>query len=143
MSILPGFKKVRRRIRLPDGYKLLSFWTSSQSVEMDDGTTLESNAEWMRNILDRCNQSKGTYEGNIDSLCTSSHSGSYWVTPQASGNKPASTYFALLVDNMSTSGGTGTVHTAIIQKGDGVSPDICVRIRTNNVWSSWRKSSFE
>lgn len=43
MNILSGFKKVRRRIRLPDGYKLLSFWTSSQSVEMDDGTTLESN----------------------------------------------------------------------------------------------------
>lgn len=43
MSMLSGFKKVRRRIRLPDGYKLLSFWTSSQSVEMDDGTTLESN----------------------------------------------------------------------------------------------------
>lgn len=47
MSILSGFKKVRRRIRLPDGYKLLSFWTSSQTVEMDDGTTLESNkAKW-------------------------------------------------------------------------------------------------
>lgn len=43
MSILSGFKKVRRRIRLPDGYKLVSFWTSSQTVEMDDGTTLESN----------------------------------------------------------------------------------------------------
>lgn len=43
MSILSGFKKVRRHIRLPDGYKLLSFWTSSQTVEMDDGTTLESN----------------------------------------------------------------------------------------------------
>ena len=43
MSILSGFKKVRRRIKLPDGYKLLSFWTSSQTVEMDDGTTLESN----------------------------------------------------------------------------------------------------
>ena len=47
MSILSGFKKVRRRIQLPDGYKLLSFWTSSQTVEMDDGTTLESNkAKW-------------------------------------------------------------------------------------------------
>ena len=47
MSILSGFKKVRRRMRLPDGYKLLSFWTSSQTVEMDDGTTLESNkAKW-------------------------------------------------------------------------------------------------
>ena len=96
MSMLAGFKKVRRRIRLPDGYKLLSFWTSSQSVEMDDGTTLESNAEWMKSILDRCNKSKGTYTGNIDSLCNSSHNGSYWVTPQASGNKPASTYFGLI-----------------------------------------------
>lgn len=47
MNILSGFKKVRRRIRLPEGYKLLSFWTSSQTVEMDDGTTLESNkATW-------------------------------------------------------------------------------------------------
>ena len=140
MSMLSGFKKVRRRIRLPDGYKLLSFWTSSQSVEMEDGTTLESSAEWMKSILDRCNKSKGTYSGNIDSLCNSSHNGSYWVTPQASGNKPAATYFGLLVDNMSASEGTGTVHTAIIYKGDGFSPDICVRIRSNNVWSSWRKS---
>ena len=43
MSILSGFKKVKRYIKLPDGYKKLSIWTSSQTVEMDDGTTLESN----------------------------------------------------------------------------------------------------
>lgn len=43
MGFLSGLKKVKRYIKLPDGYKLLSFWTSSQSVEMDDGSTLESN----------------------------------------------------------------------------------------------------
>ena len=52
MNILSGFKKVRRRIRLPDGYKLLSFWTSSQSVEMDDGTTLEENKVKFDNHID-------------------------------------------------------------------------------------------
>lgn len=43
MGLLNGLKKVKRYIKLPDGYKLLSIWTSSQSVEMDDGSTLESN----------------------------------------------------------------------------------------------------
>lgn len=43
MGFLSGLKKVKRYIKLPDGYKLLSIWTSSQSVEMDDGSTLESN----------------------------------------------------------------------------------------------------
>lgn len=43
MGFLSGLKKVKRYIKLSDGYKLLSIWTSSQSVEMDDGSTLESN----------------------------------------------------------------------------------------------------
>lgn len=43
MGFLSGLKKVKRYMKLPDGYKLLSIWTSSQSVEMDDGSTLESN----------------------------------------------------------------------------------------------------
>ena len=43
MGLLNGLKKVKRYIKLSDGYKLLSIWTSSQSVEMDDGSTLESN----------------------------------------------------------------------------------------------------
>lgn len=47
MGLLNGLKKVKRYIKLSDGYKLLSIWTSSQSVEMDDGSTLESNkANW-------------------------------------------------------------------------------------------------
>ena len=41
MSILSGFKKVIRYIKTSTGYAKLSQWTSSQTVEMDDGTTLE------------------------------------------------------------------------------------------------------
>jgi len=47
MAILSGIKRVRRYIKESNGYRLLSQWTSSQTVEMDDGTTLESNkAGW-------------------------------------------------------------------------------------------------
>lgn len=52
MSILSGFKKVKRYVKLADGYKLLSPWTSSQSVEMDDGTTLEENKVKFDNHID-------------------------------------------------------------------------------------------
>ena len=41
MSILSGFKKVKRYVKESSGYNLLSQWTSSQSVEMDDGMNLE------------------------------------------------------------------------------------------------------
>ena len=41
MSILSEFKKIKRYVKESSGYKLLSQWTSSQTVEMDDGTTLQ------------------------------------------------------------------------------------------------------
>ncbi len=42
MSQSDSFKKVKRNIRTPDGYKKLSQWTSAQTVELGDGDTLES-----------------------------------------------------------------------------------------------------
>lgn len=41
MSILSGFKKIKRYIKTEAGYAKLSQWTSSQTVEMDDGSVLE------------------------------------------------------------------------------------------------------
>jgi hypothetical protein len=41
MGILSGFKKVKRYIKTTDGYALLSQWTSANTVEMDNGDTLE------------------------------------------------------------------------------------------------------
>lgn len=41
MSILTGYKRVKDRILTSDGYKLLSRWTSSNSVECDDGRTIQ------------------------------------------------------------------------------------------------------
>ncbi len=47
MSQSDSFKKVKRNIRTPDGYKKLSQWTSAQTVELGDGNTLESRyASW-------------------------------------------------------------------------------------------------
>lgn len=42
MSIISGFQKVKKYIKTAGGYQLLSHWTSANTVEMNDGTTLES-----------------------------------------------------------------------------------------------------
>lgn len=42
MSILSGFKKVKNYILTSSGYQLLSRWTSSQTVEFDDGKTAQT-----------------------------------------------------------------------------------------------------
>ena len=42
MSILTGFKKVKNYILKSSGYQLLSRWTSSQTVEFDDGKTAQT-----------------------------------------------------------------------------------------------------
>lgn len=51
MGVLSGFKKVKRHVKQSNGYQLLSQWTSSQTVEMDDGSTLEDK---ISNIIFQC-----------------------------------------------------------------------------------------
>ena len=41
MSIISGYQKIKKMIKTGNGYQLLSHWTSSDTVEMNDGTTLE------------------------------------------------------------------------------------------------------
>lgn len=41
MSILPGFQKYKRHIRIGDDYILDSEWTHAKTVEMSDGNTLD------------------------------------------------------------------------------------------------------
>ena len=43
MSILSGFFKTKKYRKTDDGYKLQSEWTSSETVEMGDGNTVEEN----------------------------------------------------------------------------------------------------
>ncbi len=42
MSILSGFFKTKKYRKTEDGYKLQSEWTSASTVELADGTTLET-----------------------------------------------------------------------------------------------------
>lgn len=42
MSILSGFFKTRKYRKTDAGYKLQSEWTSASTVELADGTTLET-----------------------------------------------------------------------------------------------------
>lgn len=70
MGILSGIKKIERYIKQSDGYKKISQWTSSQSVEFDDGTNLE---EKMKDIEGKIGvtgikgNSESTYrKGNVN-----------------------------------------------------------------------------
>ncbi len=52
MSVLTGFQKVIRHIKTTDGYKKLSQWTSSNSVEFDDGYTAQTKLGAINGITD-------------------------------------------------------------------------------------------
>lgn len=53
MGILSGFKKYKRYIRTADdNYILDSEWTSSETVQMNDGNTLEKNLGNIKGITD-------------------------------------------------------------------------------------------
>lgn len=52
MGILSGFKKFKRYIRVGDDYILDSEWTSSETVQMGDGNTLEKNLGDIKGITD-------------------------------------------------------------------------------------------
>ncbi|MCM1128066.1 MAG: hypothetical protein NC429_16550 [Lachnospiraceae bacterium] len=45
MSILSGYKKFKKYLRTADGYRLCSEWTKSDSVEMNDGSTLQESMD--------------------------------------------------------------------------------------------------
>lgn len=49
MGVLSGYKRFKKYLRTGDGYKLCSEWTKSDSVEMNDGMTLQEN---MDNVAD-------------------------------------------------------------------------------------------
>ena len=46
MSILSGFFKTKKYRKTDNGYKLQSEWTSSNTVEMDDGQVLQDKLTW-------------------------------------------------------------------------------------------------
>ena len=50
MSILSGFFKTKRYRKTTDGYKLESNWTSGNTVELDDGNTVQNNLGAIKGI---------------------------------------------------------------------------------------------
>lgn len=51
MSILSGYKKVKDRILTSSGYQLLSRWTSSNTVDFDDGKTAQTKVGAINGII--------------------------------------------------------------------------------------------
>lgn len=63
MSILSGFFKTKKYRKTEDGYKLQSEWTSASTVELADGTTLET-------ALGRINTSINQTNTNLNQVQT-------------------------------------------------------------------------
>lgn len=53
MSIISGYQQIKKMIKTASGYQLLSHWTSSNTVEMDDGSTLEQRISNIDNTSDQ------------------------------------------------------------------------------------------
>lgn len=53
MSIISGYQKIKKMMKTASGYQLLSHWTSSNTVEMNDGTTLEQRISNVDNTSDQ------------------------------------------------------------------------------------------
>lgn len=61
MSILSGFFKTKKFRKTSDGYKLESLWTSSQTVEMNDGNTAETNLGAIKGITSSLASTSSNY----------------------------------------------------------------------------------
>ena len=66
MSILSGFFKTKKYRKTEDGYKLQSEWTSASTVELADGTTLET-------ALGRINTSINQTNTNLNQVQTATN----------------------------------------------------------------------
>lgn len=65
MSILNGYKKVKDRILTDSGYKLLSRWTSSNTVECNDGKTIEAKIGDINGIVTTLNELNTTTDNSF------------------------------------------------------------------------------
>lgn len=61
MSILSGFKKYKKYKKTNEGYQLQSQWTSSQTVEMNDGNTAETNLGAIKGITSSLASTSNNY----------------------------------------------------------------------------------
>lgn len=82
------FTKVERNILQDDEYELLSQWTSSQSVEMDDGNTLETKMESVdtniSNEIARAKEAESTLTTNLNNEITRAKNAEALKAPLAS-----------------------------------------------------------
>lgn len=71
MGILSGFKKFKRYIRTEDdNYILDSEWTSSETVQMNDGGTLEENLGGITGITDSLTSASSNVAASAKAIST-------------------------------------------------------------------------
>ena len=70
MSILSGYKKVKDYILTSTGYQLLSRWTNANTVEADDGKTLQTKVGAINGIAKTYNEITTTTDSSFAASAT-------------------------------------------------------------------------
>ena len=70
MSILSGYKKVKDYILTSTGYQLLSRWTDANTVEADDGKTLQTKVGAINGIAKTYNEITTTTDSSFAASAT-------------------------------------------------------------------------
>lgn len=70
MSILSGFFKTKKYRKTDDGYKLQSEWTSASTVELADGTTLETALGRINTSINQTNTNLNQTNTNLNQVQT-------------------------------------------------------------------------
>lgn len=79
MSILSGYKKVKNYIETGSGKKLLSRWTSSNTVECDDGKTVQTKVGAIKGITTSTSATETGYAADATTVAALNQSlGKSW-----------------------------------------------------------------
>ena len=98
MSVLSGYDKYKRYLKTSSGYKLISQWTNSNTVEFDDGKTAQTKL--------------GAIDGITDSLASTSSN----VALSAAAGKSLQDQCTALNGNLNSKSNIGHTHDDRYQK---------------------------
>lgn len=128
MSILSGYFKVKDRLLTDSGYKLLSRWTSSDTVECNDGKTIEAKVGGINGIVKTLNDLNTTTDSSIVPSATAVKAGLDAVNSSLAG-KAASSHTHSYAGS-SSAGGAAT--TALACTGNAATATQLVTASTIN-----------
>ena len=153
MSVLSGYQKINRYIKQSGGYKKLSQWTSSQTVQMDDGHTLQTNLGNIKGITSSLATTNANYAlsatagKSLQDQITTLNNGLGTVNDRIDGLNETTS--RIVNEDLAKIGSGATVvgHAKVADQAvsvyNGQGSTICVSLTTNQVQFRWTNNQIE